>query len=84
MRPMSAFQIWVEGHVDARWTVLFQDFSIEHQFANGQPVTILTGQVADQAALYGMLNQLRDLGATLVRLERQAPNDLQKTNSIPV
>ena len=33
---------------------------------DGAAVTVLTGAVADQAALHGLLNHIRDLGLTLL------------------
>ena len=38
------------------------------QALNGD--TLITGWIADQAALYGLLNALRDLGQALVSLRR--------------
>ena len=64
------YQICIEGHVDARWAVLFPGMTLAHQFLGALPVTMLCGMVSDQPALYGILNQLRDLGATLVALAR--------------
>ena len=37
--------------------------------ASGQPVTMLTGQVKDQAMLHGLLERIRDLGLPLVSVE---------------
>jgi hypothetical protein len=34
--------------------------------------TMLSGQVVDQAALYGILNKIRDLGLTLLSVQREA------------
>jgi hypothetical protein len=36
-------------------------------------VTILTGPVADQAALHGLLIRIRDLNLTLLAVERIEP-----------
>ena len=37
--------------------------------ADGQTITCLSGSVADQAALHGLLAQIRDLGLTLLYVE---------------
>jgi len=34
-------------------------------------VTVLQGEIADQAALYSILNRVRDLGLPLLSIERQ-------------
>jgi len=65
------YEIWVEGHLDERWQSMFEEFRITHAFSTEQqPVTIMVGAVPDQAALYGALSRLRDVGATLVQVQR--------------
>ncbi len=64
---MTMYQIRLYGHLDQRWEALFGGFHIEHSFTPEQvPVTVMTGEVADQAALYGLISQLRDLGVGLI------------------
>ncbi|MCC6604526.1 MAG: hypothetical protein IT327_15055 [Anaerolineae bacterium] len=70
------YQICVQGHLDARWLHRFEGLTLSLT-PSGQ--TILTGPVVDQAALYGLLNQLRDLGLDLISLQRQ-PQDTQQEN----
>jgi hypothetical protein len=55
--------ILIEGHLDRDWFAELNDLTIEHL-----PIgtTRLSGQVPDQAALYGSLNRLRDLGLKLI------------------
>ncbi len=60
------YEIRVEGILDTKWTRWFEGFSLRHE--NGQ--TILAGWVADQSALYGVFNQLFDLGLPLISVER--------------
>ncbi len=36
---------------------------------DGAAVTVLTGTIADQAALHGLLNHIRDLGLTLLLVD---------------
>lgn len=57
------YQIRIEGHLDAQWTDWFERLTITQQ-ENGD--TLLTGPVRDQAALFGLLKKVRDLGLTLV------------------
>lgn len=51
------YRIKIKGHLDRRWTEWFGGLSITLE-DNGE--TLLTGQVADQAALYGLLRKVRD------------------------
>ncbi len=65
----QCYQITLEGHLDKRWADWFDGFSIRYQHSNGD-ITILTGPVADQAALRGMLNQIWDFNLSLIAVER--------------
>ena len=56
-------QIRVNSHLSDQWTDWFGQLEIEN-LPEGQAV--LTGPLPDQAALYGVLNRMRDLGLALV------------------
>jgi len=60
--PMT-YQIKVKGHLEPQWTDWFTDLTISLE-ENGD--TLLTGPVADQAALHGFLKKIRDLGIPLL------------------
>jgi hypothetical protein len=62
---MLDVEIRVKGQIDAHWSSWFEDLAIEH--VGGE--TLITGQVTDQAALYGLLARLRDLGLSLVSVD---------------
>jgi len=64
------YQIRVECHLDDQWTDWFGNMTITLQ-ENGD--TLLTGPIADQAALFGLLKKVRDLGMPLVSLNRVEP-----------
>jgi len=73
-QPMS-YRIRVHGHLGPEWTDWFDGLSLTLE-DNGD--TLLTAQVADQAALFGLLRRVRDLGMTLVsvtRLELEQADD---------
>lgn len=72
------YQIRLQGHLSQRWAIRFEDFSIKLE-DSGE--TILTGQVIDQAALHGLLRDIRDLGLTLISVE-QLPVSTQKENNM--
>lgn len=62
MKPMI-YQIRIRGHLDSQWADWFEGLSITRE-ENGD--TLLSGPVADQAALHGLLKKIRDLGMPLV------------------
>ncbi len=63
----TAYQIRVQGHLGHQWTDWFGGLAITLE-DNGD--TLLTGPVVDQAALYGLLRKVRDLGMPLVSVIR--------------
>jgi hypothetical protein len=60
------YHIRVRGHLDQRWADWFDGFEIQ---GVGED-TVLTGCVLDQAALHGVLAKIRDLGLTILMVER--------------
>lgn len=58
-------EIRVKGHLTEQWSDWFGKLEIDNQ-PEGQAV--LAGPLPDQAALYGVLNRMRDLGLALVSL----------------
>jgi hypothetical protein len=65
-QPM-AYQIRVKGHLGREWTDWFGGLTIT-ALDNGE--TLLTGPVVDQAALYGVLKKVRDVGMPLLSVNR--------------
>ena len=61
------YRIKVKGHLDRRWTEWFGGLTITLE-EGGE--TLLTGLVEDQAALYGLLRKVRDLGLPLISVTR--------------
>jgi hypothetical protein len=57
------YQIRIKGHLGQQWIDWFDGLSITLE-EDGD--TLLTGLVIDQAALYGLLKKVRDLGLPLV------------------
>ena len=62
------YRITVEGALDDRWSAWFDGLALARD-ASGD--TTLEGAVRDQAALHGLLAKVRDLGLTLVAVERR-------------
>ena len=61
--PSTVYQIRIKGHLGCEWSDWFEGLTITPE-ESGE--TLLTGPVVDQAALYGLLRKVRDLGLTLV------------------
>lgn len=64
------YQIRIKGHLDSQWTEWFEGLTITLE-EDGH--TLLTGPVADQAALHGLLRRVRDLGIPLISVNRIQP-----------
>ena len=61
----TQYEIRIKDHLDESWEDWFDGLTISHQ-ENGD--TLLTGHIADQVALHGVLNRLRDLGIQLISI----------------
>lgn len=70
MDKPRVYEIRVEGHLPDRWSDWFAGLAIRND-PNGE--TMLRGLVADQAALFGVLNKIHALNLTLVSVNRLTP-----------
>ncbi len=66
------YVIRVKGHLDPFWQEWFENLSITHQ---SDGTTLLSGPIKDQAALYGILCKMRDLGLSLLELSASEPQE---------
>jgi hypothetical protein len=66
------YEIRVEGHLTDRWSDWFEGLAIRKD-ANGE--TTMTGLLADQAALYGVLIKIYNLNLILLSVERLSTNE---------
>lgn len=57
------YQIRVKGHLGRQWTGRFEELSVT---LAEDGTTLLAGRIVDQAALYGILRKIRDLGIVLL------------------
>jgi hypothetical protein len=71
------YEIRIKGHLDDRWAAWFGDLTLTLE-DNGD--TLLTGPVADQAALYGLLKRVRDLGMPLLAVNHVGPGAAEGSN----
>jgi hypothetical protein len=61
------YEIEVQEQLDDHWCEWFDGLLLARR---GDNTTLLRGPVTDQAALYGLLDKMRDLGLTLVSVRR--------------
>ncbi len=67
------YDIRLKGHLDTRWTTWFDGLSLIHE---SDGTTVIHGPVADQAALHGLLQKVRDTGMRLVSVICVEPDHL--------
>jgi hypothetical protein len=73
------YQIRIEGQLGPQWSDWFEGLSIAQE---EDGITILTGPVADQSALHGLLKKVRDLGMPLVSVNRMETDGCSNPNQI--
>ncbi len=61
------YEIRIKGRLDARWAAWFDGLSLTHA---SDGTTVIQGPVADQAALHGLLQKVRDVGLQLISVTR--------------
>ena len=69
MNPINnqhQYQIQIKGHLPESWSDWFDNHSLTHR---PDGVTVITGTFADQAALFGLLWRIRDLGLPLLSVQ---------------
>lgn len=76
----STYRIRVAGHVAPRLTDRLDALQASHE---PDGTTTLTGAVADQAALHGLLRRIRDLGLPLLAVARLETEDEEASNATP-
>ncbi len=64
----TRYEIRLEGRLEPRWSAWFDGLELT---AGADGTTVLRGPVADQAALHGLLQRLRDLGIPLISVTRE-------------
>lgn len=57
------YRITIKGQLNQQWASWFEGLTLTH---STQGETILSGPIEDQAALYGTLIKIRDLGLSLI------------------
>jgi hypothetical protein len=57
------YEIRIKGHLDARWAAWFDGLDLTN---SSDGTTVIRGVVADQSALHGLLQKVRDVGLPLM------------------
>lgn len=66
----AIYRIKLLGVLGQEWASSFDHLHIQvSKHDQGRSITTISGKVADQAALYGILSQLRDLGLVILLVE---------------
>lgn len=67
------YQIRVKGHLDQKhWSNWLEGLTITH-LENGE--TLLSGSLADQSALHGVLHKLENQGVPLIEVRRVSSDE---------
>ena len=70
-REAGRYEIRLKGRLDPRWAIWFDGLGLTHE---SDGTTITSGLVADQAALHGLLQKVRDIGLPLVSVTQVDPH----------
>jgi hypothetical protein len=65
------YEIKIGSHLDPRWSARFAGLKLTHLAGNE---TLLSGSLPDQAALYGVLERIRDLNLKLISVASGSPS----------
>jgi hypothetical protein len=68
---VGRYEIRLKGHLDARWAAWFDGLRLSLE---SDGTTVIHGPVADQAALHGLLQKVRDTGLPLVSVTCVEPD----------
>jgi len=64
------YRICVQGRLSQTGAAWFEGFTLTMDETTSPLQTCLQGPVMDQAALHGLLSRIRDLGFTLITVQR--------------
>jgi hypothetical protein len=70
--PAHRCEIRVRGMLDSRWSDWFEGLQVTSDESGH---TLISGPVADQAALHGLLAKVRDLGLPLLSVSYLGPDE---------
>ncbi len=68
------YQIRIKGHLDDHWSEWLGSLTFAR---HPDGTTTLDGKIVDRAALYGVLNKLKDMGLTLISVNEVKKEGIQ-------
>jgi hypothetical protein len=68
-RPLY-YEIRLEEQLDDHWSAWFSDMEFIPPDQRTCPGTVMRGRLPDQAALFGVLEKIRNLGLTMIEVRR--------------
>ena len=78
------YRITVQGMIASDWSKRLEGMAIKHTaLDDGTPITILIGELSDQAALSGVLNTIYDLHLSLIAVIKQPQVDANQEEVRP-
>ena len=63
MSETETYEIRIQGRLEDRWSAWFDGMDL---LTDADGSTVIRGPVADQAALHGLIQKVRDLGLPLL------------------
>ncbi len=76
----TIYEIRIDGHLGREWSTWFEGLTVT---LAEDGTTLLSGPVADQCALHGLLKKVRDLGAPLISINQVEPGPRDSTATRP-
>jgi hypothetical protein len=73
MPAQQLYRIRVEGVLEPTWSEWLDGMTISQEPGG---VTILSGSIRDQAELFGLLTKVRDMGLSLISVNRVEPPEI--------
>ncbi|HEU4782023.1 MAG TPA: hypothetical protein VFS83_01655 [Ktedonobacterales bacterium] len=75
---LGRYEIRLKGYLDARWAAWFDGLTVSHE---RDDTTLIQGSIIDQAALYGVLRKVRDLGLPLLSVMQVDPEQANEPDA---
>ena len=69
------YEIKIKGHLNDHWEPWFEGMNLKYETDGEEQYTLISGPVADQPALHGLLAKIRDLNLTLISVRRISPEN---------
>ena len=80
----SEYEIIVRGELHESWSNWLEDMKVQPvKNPNGEIMTILSGNIQDQAALRGTLNKIWDMHLTLISVNRMQAGLQENLTMVP-